>query len=222
MGDFKVGTTIKDICYIVDSGGSPATGLSPTHGNVDPSGNRATKSASEFGNGWYYATFTPDEVGLWGSEFTVAGNYTIYLAISKFNIGGGVLADIEENIASEAVDSGDLTHSITTANDTVETTIFEETETGIYALSVYIDLVTLETAAEGGVVTVRLYNRVNGSSYTVWPVARVDYTVGDEVEMISMEANMLHGPSKVTVVCSTNVSSTRLLYYRRIKRILGD
>jgi len=126
-----------------------------------------------------------------------------------------------EGYVENAEDGGDLTHDITTGNDQTETTVFEIAKTGIYALSVFFDLDVLETAVEGGTITIRLYNKIDGTNYSDIPTAHLTYTVGSENEYPSIEANMLHGYSKVTIECSDDVTETRTIVYRTITRDLG-
>ncbi len=126
-----------------------------------------------------------------------------------------------EGYVENAVDGGDLTHDITTANDTVETQVTEIAKTGIYTLSVYFDLDTLESAVEGGLIKIRVYNKVDGTNYSNKPVAYIPYVVGAENEYPSVEANMLHGYTKLTIQCTTDVTATRTVAYRVVTRDLG-
>jgi len=136
--------------------------------------------------------------------------------MGKTSCRGGVWLGVKN-----AVDGGDLTHDITTANDKTETEVMEIQKTGVYAFSVFFDLDTLETAVEGGTVTIRLYNKIDGSNYSDIPAAYVTYVVGSENEYPSIEANMLHGYSKVTIQCSMDVTATRTIACRSITRDLG-
>jgi hypothetical protein len=126
-----------------------------------------------------------------------------------------------QNKVQNAVDAGNLTWDITTANDTVETQIVEITKTGIYELSVFFDLDALEIAAEGGTIKIRVYNKVDGTNYSDKPSAYAEYVRGQENEYPSIEANLVHGYCKVTIQCSTDVTVTRTIAYRYIVRDLG-
>ena len=129
-------------------------------------------------------------------------------------------ADVEGKVEN-AEDSGNLTHDITTVNDLTETQMVEIAKAGIYALSIYIDLDVLETAVEGGLVKIRLYNKIDGTNYSDKPSAYVEYTVGSENEYPSIEVNMVHGYCNLTIQCSTDVTVTRTIAYRYIVRDLG-
>jgi hypothetical protein len=126
-----------------------------------------------------------------------------------------------EGLVENAVDSGNLTHDITTANDKTETQIFALASTGIYALSIVFDLDALETAVEGGTVSIRLYNKVDGSNYSDKPSACATYVVGTSIEYPSFELGLVHGNVKVTIQCSTDVTVTRTIAYRYQTRDLG-
>jgi len=129
-------------------------------------------------------------------------------------------ADVEGKVEN-AVDAGNLTHDITTVNDLAETQIVEIAKAGIYSLSVFFDLDTLETAAEGGTVKIRVYNKVDGTNYSDKPSAYAEYVVGQENEYPSVEINLVHGYCKVTIQCSTDVTATRTIAYRHLERDLG-
>jgi hypothetical protein len=130
------------------------------------------------------------------------------------------VADVEGKVEN-AVDAGNLTHDITTTNDKTETQIVEIAKNGIYALSVLFDLDTLETAAEGGTIKIRVYNKVDGANYSDKPSAYAEYVVGQENEYPSIEINLVHGYCKVTIQCSTDVTATRTIAYRHLERDLG-
>jgi len=123
--------------------------------------------------------------------------------------------------AGDAIDSGNLTHDITTVNDLLETQMVEIAKAGIYALSMFIDLDVLETAVEGGLVKIRLYNKIDGANYSDKPSAYIEYLVGNEDMYPSIEANMVHGNCKLTIQCGSDVTVTRTIAYRYIVRDLG-
>jgi len=129
-------------------------------------------------------------------------------------------ADVEGKVEN-AVDAGNLTHDITTVNDKTETQVVEIAKAGIYALSVFFDLDTLETATEGGTVKIRVYNKIDGANYSDKPSAYAEYVVGQENEYPSIEINLVHGYCKVTIQCSTDVTATRTIAYRHLERDLG-
>lgn len=117
-----------------------------------------------------------------------------------------------------AVSSSSVSHDITTANDTVETVIEEIEDTNNYSLSLFFDLDTLESASEGEVVTIKLYNKIDGSNYSDSPIAVSEYVVGSEIEYPSIETNVLSGYSKITISCSGEVTATRSIVCRILKR----
>ena len=121
----------------------------------------------------------------------------------------------------QAADGGNLTHDLTTANDKAETEVTELSKTGIYQLSVYFDLDSLVTADEGGTVTFRLYGKIDGTNYSDIPSVVTEFVVGIDNEYPSIEINLLHGYSKITVQCSEDVSATRTFAYRTIVKDLG-
>lgn len=125
-----------------------------------------------------------------------------------------------EGLVENAVDSGNLTHDITTVNDLLETQMVEIAKTGIYALSIFIDLDVLETAQEGGLIKIRLYNKIDGANYSDKPSAYIEYLLGDD-EYPSIEINLVHGNCKLTIQCGSDVTVTRTIAYRYIVRDLG-
>lgn len=160
---------------------------------------------------------------------TILGNFTAlrigYLDELDFDLNAAI-ADLPTNAEAEAlvenaVDSGDSTHEITQADDQNNIEVFEVAKAGIYALSVFFDLDVLETAGEGGIVTIRLYNKIDGTNYSDHPTAKIDYVVGVTLEYPSIEANMLHGYSQVKIQCSDDLGANRTIAYRYIVRDLG-
>lgn len=126
-----------------------------------------------------------------------------------------------EGLVENAADGGNLSHNVTVAHGTTETQVVEIAKTGIYALSVYFDLDALETATEGTTITLRLYNKIDGSNYSDKPTAYSTYTIGTDSEYPSFEANMLHSYSKVTIQLESAVTETRNITYRQVTRDLG-
>jgi hypothetical protein len=132
---------------------------------------------------------------------------------------GKLLKDAAAKLDSLSVaEDTAATHDVTTVNDTTETQVFEITDTTIYALSVYFDLNALVAAAEGGTVTLRLYNKIDAATYR--EIAKVEFIVGTERTHPSFEAAMINHNAKVTIQCSTNVTATRTINYRYIKKAL--
>jgi hypothetical protein len=112
-------------------------------------------------------------------------------------------------------------HNVTTVNDTVETQVFESTSAKVRAVSVWFDLDALVAAGEGGQVSIRLYNYVDGAAYSDVPSARSDFTVGTSTMYPSIEAGMITGNVKVTIQCGLGVTSTRNITYRYIVKELS-
>lgn len=220
MGDFKVNAAIRDICWIVDGDGTPTSGLSVTHADIDPSANRATRSADDDSNGWYSASFTPDEAGLWGTEFTVSGDYTVYGAMNKINVGGGVIDDITDAIGESSATNG--SHNITTANDKTETTIVEINLGYIFDLSMSLDYDALETAGEGGTVTITVYNKPDGTNYADSPIGLMEYVVGSTTVYPSFTVEKIHNICKIMIECSADVTATRAVSYEYVSTKRGD
>ena len=318
MGDLKSGEAFTDIVFITDSDGKAATGLSPTCYSLKVSdGTRTSLIATEVGNGWYKAAFTPDADGIWGTEWAVAGSYTINGAFKILKVGGGQVSDIYgkvdtevgaiktvtdalpdggalttiqadldnpdqykadvtnldatissrapsgeydtqlgaserasatalataqtdlDNPAQYKADVSDLptnaeaealienaaatrgTHNITTANDKTETTVFEVSKTGLYTLAWFLDLDTLKAADEGGIITVRLYKKVDASTYPDLPFIDVDYVVGTSDEYPSGFSPLISHNVKLTIQCSSDVTATRNIAYEYTVRDLG-
>jgi hypothetical protein len=117
-----------------------------------------------------------------------------------------------------AAPSVPATHAITTANDKAETQVFEVAKSGTYRLWVYVTLRALITAAEGGTVTLILYNKINGNDYE--EIARTAFIVGGDTTMPSFDVSAVTGYCKLTIQCSNDVSATRTIGYRYITQEL--
>jgi len=182
--------------------GFSAPGLTVGYIVYDESRNtHASGSATEIGStGVYYASFTPDTDGDW----------TFYFYCSST----GERHTFHYPVRTPA--STSTTHSITTTNDKTETQVFEIQKANIYRLAIYLDLDVLEAAGEGGIVTVRLYNKIDGSNYSDQPIAEVDYEVGTTNEYPNIEIIMVEGYCKLMIQCSTDVTVTRNITYRYI------
>ena len=154
--------------------------------------------------------------------------YIDYLASGTYGLSAlKTLIDTVDSVADAiklktdllfAVSSSSVSHDITTANDTVETVIEEIEDTNNYSLSLFFDLDTLKSASEGEVVTIKLYNKIDGSNYSDSPIAVSEYVVGSEIEYPSIETNVLSGYSKITISCSGEVTATRSIVCRILKR----
>jgi len=172
------------------------TGLTVSVVYYDEARNASTGTATEIGvTANYYFSFTPDAEGDWRVVLYNASEKHVY----HFAVYG-----------SPRVTG---THTMTTTTDTVETQIFEVAKFGTYALSVLLDLDTLETAVEGGTVTIKLYNKIDAANYSDKPIARIDHVIGGTLEYPSFEAVRLGYYSKVTIQCSGNVSVSRAIPY---------
>jgi hypothetical protein len=182
------------------------TGLTVSTILYDESRNPTNGTATEIGiTGNYYYSFTPDTDGDW--------RLVMYNGSEKHTFHFPVYSSLKTS----------STHSITTTNDTIETQIFEIAKSGTYALTVMFDLDTLETAVEGGTITIRLYNKIDGSNYSDKPSARIDYVVGTggSTAYPSLEALRLGQYSRVTIQCSSDVTTTRIISYYYIVEDLG-
>lgn len=107
------------------------------------------------------------------------------------------------------------THDITTVNDKTETDVVEVTATTRYGLSCYFDLNALVSAAEGGTVTLRMYNKIDETNYR--EIAKATFVVGTTTTHPNFEAIRLNHNTKFTIQCSTDVTVTRTINYRYIK-----
>ena len=150
------------------------------------------------------------------AALTAEGNLKVSLEEGISEVASAVEALIEN-----AVDAGNLTHTITVAEATGETLIVEIAKTGIYAFSAFFDLDNLEAAAEGTTVSLRLFNKIDGANYSDKPSAIMIYTISASAEYPSVEAAMLHGNCKITIQLASAVTQTRTIAYRYITRDLG-
>jgi len=107
------------------------------------------------------------------------------------------------------------THDITTANDKTETDVVEITDTSRYGLSMYFDLNALVAAAEGGTVTVRMYNKIDETTYR--EVGKATFIVGSTTTHPNFEVMRINHNAKFTIQCSTDVTATRTINYRYVK-----
>ena len=107
------------------------------------------------------------------------------------------------------------THDITTANDKVETDVVEISDTTRYGLSIYFDLNALVAAVEGGTVTIKMYNKIDESTYR--EVGEAIFIVGTTTTHPNFEIMRINHNVKFTIQCSTDVTVTRTINYRYIK-----
>jgi hypothetical protein len=126
-----------------------------------------------------------------------------------------------DKINDQPVDAGDATHAITVAHDVNETQVVEVAKAGIYSLTLFFDLDVLVTAAEGTTVTVRMYNKIDGTNYSDKAFDKKVFTIASDTEYPFMEYHLLHGYSKVTIQLGSAVTETRTISYRSITRDLG-
>lgn len=180
-----------------------SSGLTVLAKLYDEALNESAPTVYEIGvTGNYRCPFTPDAEGDW--------RLVMYNGAEKHTFHFPVYGSPKTS----------ATYSITTANDKTETQMFEIAQAGTYALSIMVDLDTLETAAEGGTVTFKLYNKIDGSNYSDRPSVKIDYIVGTSTEYPSIEALRLGQYSKLTIQCSTDVTTTRIIsYYYIIERM---
>lgn len=142
----------------------------------------------------YYQYFTPDTVGDWRLVFySGTEKHVFYFAV---------------------YDHADITGTTTLAN-TTETQAFEVAKTGIYNLSIYLDMSAM---VNGGTITVRLYNKIDGTNYRV--ITTGEYIVGTTTDHPVIEVNAVHHNCKVTLQCSTTPTS-HIVTHRYITLDLG-
>jgi tetrahydromethanopterin S-methyltransferase subunit F len=101
MGDIKIAEGFIDAVMIrITATGAAGIGLVPTCTAVRLSNNTRTPlTVQEVGSGWYRVTDFAGAIGnaeAYGTEWAVAGAYTIYTAFKLFKVGGGVIADWED------------------------------------------------------------------------------------------------------------------------------
>lgn len=181
-----------------------STGLTVSTILYNPSRTPTNSTATEIGTtANYYYSFTPNVVGDW--------RLVMYNGSEKHTFHYVITGTVKTA----------ATYAITTANDKTETQVFEVAKTGNYVLSVYFDLDVLETAVEGGTVTIKLYNKIDGSNYSDRPSTRIDYFIGASTEYPSIETINIGGYSKITIQCSSDVTSTRTISYYYITEDLG-
>jgi hypothetical protein len=111
-------------------------------------------------------------------------------------------------------------HSVTTANDTVETTIF--TATPVYGgrIVVELDLQTLVTAGEGGTITTKLKHMIDDATLRI--IDEDEFVVGVDTVMPRLEgafSNVTASNCQVTIQCSDNVTETRVVPWMRLEAI---
>jgi hypothetical protein len=116
------------------------------------------------------------------------------------------------------ISTGD--HSVTTANDTSETTIF--TATPVYGgrIVVELDLATLVAAGEGGIITTRMYHMIDEENLRI--VDEDEFVIGEDTVMPRVEgsfSNTTASNCRVTIQCSDDVSETRVVPWMRLEAI---
>lgn len=106
------------------------------------------------------------------------------------------------------------TYNIEIAHGVAEQDMFEISLTTRYGLSVYVDLNTLVTVAEGGTVTLRLKNKIDEVNYRT--VATASFTVGVTEIHPSFEAIRVNHNCKVTIQLTAAVTAQRTITYHYI------
>lgn len=136
------------------------------------------------------------------------------------NADGSVMERLEDLKDRLQVSTQISTHDVTTANDTSETDIStgSATRTDQYAYSIYFDLNALETAAEGGTITLKAYNKIDSTNWRM--VDMVEYIVGAGDVNPSFEFNMISHSLKFTIQCSSDVTATRTVNFRAVTKDL--
>jgi len=109
-------------------------------------------------------------------------------------------------------------HSVTTANDTLETTIF--TATPVYGGRIVVELsvATLVAAAEGGVITTRLYHMIDEENLEL--IDEDEFVVGVDTITPRVEgsfSNTTASNCRVTIQCSDDVTTTRVVPWMRLE-----
>jgi len=101
MGDMKVSETFEESIFIISNATLlGVAGLTPTcHAVRMSNGARTALTVVDVGSGWYKVTdFTEAAAGAYGTEWYVAGNYTIYGRAKTFKVGGGRVEDIYDGV----------------------------------------------------------------------------------------------------------------------------
>ena len=112
------------------------------------------------------------------------------------------------------------THDIQVGDGVTEQQIVEIQKTGIYDLAITMDLDTLNTAAEGGVVVFRVYEKTDAANYADSPIGYAEWTDGDDFYP-SFMIFMAHQYTKITVQCGVAVTAQRDIVVRHKVRDLG-
>ena len=183
-----------------------SAGLTVNYIVYDESRNiHSSGTASELGTGGvYYTSFTPDNQGDW----TV---FMYCLTTGEKHTFNYALRDVTS--------TGSGTYYIEVADGTTEQTVITISKAGSYSLSYYMDLNTLITNSEGGTVTSRLYNRIDGSNYRI--IAEWDFAVGVNTEHPSVEVNMLKGYSYLSIQLSSAVTAQRACPFKILIEDIG-
>ena len=170
-----------------------ATGLTVSVVYYDEARNASTGTATEIGiTANYYYSFTPDAEGDWRVVLFSGAEKHIF----HFPVYG----------------ASDTYLGTIFATGATEKTVFEVAKVGIYRLSAYMDIYDFEHYGEGGTITFRLYNKIDGTNYRV--ISKYVYTVGASTEHPIFEINAIHNYCKVTIQCTT--ATTRAIPYRYI------
>lgn len=132
--------------------------------------------------------------------------------------------DIPTNAEAEALieNATDVatTHDIQIGDGVGEVDIVEIAKAGIYDLAITMDLDALNTAAEGGIVVFRVYEKTDGANYADSPIGYAEWTDGDDFYP-SFMVFMAHQFTKITVQCGVAVTAQRDIVVRYKVRDLG-
>lgn len=111
-------------------------------------------------------------------------------------------------------------HSVTLANDTVETTVF--TGTPVYGgeITVQLDVQELVTAGEGGTITFKLKHMIDEATLRI--IDEDEFVVGVDTVMPQLKgdfSNLTASNCRVTIQCSDVVTATRTVPWMRFEKI---
>ena len=218
--------SIKDRAYTTLASGivPNATVAWLTSGGVFPSTNCVLSIENEQ---FYAASRSGNVVDISGGQFgTSVASHAIAVAVA-LNLNTAVVGQIQSGVVAlesvsglakvTAVTSNGI-HSVTQSTATIETTIHEDTDTGTYDLSVYLDFSAMGSAAQGGTITCRLHNKVDEANYR--EVAKAEFIAGADTTYPSFEVGMLHHNTKITVQCGTAITSNYSVPWYYMKKDL--
>ena len=112
------------------------------------------------------------------------------------------------------------THTVTTANDTVETTVFTCTPIHGGKIVVQLDYATLIAAGEGGVITAKLKHMIDAATLRI--IDEDEFVIGVDTvmpQLIGHFSNLTASNCSVTIQCSDVVTTDRAVPYMRLEAI---